>query len=288
MQEFASAHRLRRRDRQRARAGQGGRRVEDDHAQHCRVHDAARFASMRAAPVPCTSSSSTTSSGRGCTTHWRWIANLASQGVFVDVVSAYGTQDMPSMASYYPRGNSATNTQRAKLWELASYYLVAARERRQERRRSAGELLVGAVFHDLDEGAGGQHRPADRLACRSCPGDRSARTAICDLCTRFRARPHHAADAAGLGLAELHGCQRRSRSPCRLASAGSRSTPTARCRARSAPSACATARPRSCCGVARCSRRMLAWRWSRCHVAPPPQRVAGLRLGARHRWHPIR
>jgi hypothetical protein len=27
------------------------------------------------------------------------------------------------MASYYPPGNSPSNTQRAKLWELASYYL---------------------------------------------------------------------------------------------------------------------------------------------------------------------
>jgi hypothetical protein len=55
--------------------------------------------------------------------HWRWVANLASQGVFVDVVSAYSTNDMPGMASYYPRGNSPSTTQRAKLWELASYYL---------------------------------------------------------------------------------------------------------------------------------------------------------------------
>jgi hypothetical protein len=55
--------------------------------------------------------------------HWRWIAHLASQGVFVDVVSAYSTSDMPGMASYYPPGNSPSNTQRAKLWELASYYL---------------------------------------------------------------------------------------------------------------------------------------------------------------------
>jgi hypothetical protein len=54
--------------------------------------------------------------------HWRWVANLASQGVFVDVVSAYSTRDMAGMTSY-PPGNSATNTQRAKLWELSSYYL---------------------------------------------------------------------------------------------------------------------------------------------------------------------
>ena len=55
--------------------------------------------------------------------HWRWVSNLASAGVFVDVVSAYSTNDMPGMATYYPRGNSPSNTQRAKLWELVSYYL---------------------------------------------------------------------------------------------------------------------------------------------------------------------
>jgi hypothetical protein len=54
---------------------------------------------------------------------WAWIGKLASLGVFVDVVSTYGTQDMARMTSY-PRGNSATNVQRAKLWELASYYLA--------------------------------------------------------------------------------------------------------------------------------------------------------------------
>jgi len=46
-------------------------------------------------------------------------------GVLVDFVSAYGTQDMAGM-TYYPRGNSATNTQRAKLWEIASYYMAVS------------------------------------------------------------------------------------------------------------------------------------------------------------------
>jgi hypothetical protein len=55
---------------------------------------------------------------------WAWIGKLASLGVFVDVVSTYGTQDMAHMTASYPRGNSATNVQRAKLWELASYYLA--------------------------------------------------------------------------------------------------------------------------------------------------------------------
>jgi hypothetical protein len=60
----------------------------------------------------------------GMIPRWQWIERLASLGVFVDVVSTYSTQDMPSMATSYPRGNSATNVQRAKLWELASYYLA--------------------------------------------------------------------------------------------------------------------------------------------------------------------
>lgn len=60
----------------------------------------------------------------GMIPRWQWIGKLASLGVFVDVVSTYSTQDMAGMATSYPRGNSATNVQRAKLWELASYYLA--------------------------------------------------------------------------------------------------------------------------------------------------------------------
>lgn len=59
----------------------------------------------------------------GMAPRWRWIEMLAGLGVFVDVVSAYGTQDMPGM-TYYPRGNSPSNVQRAKLWELSSFYLA--------------------------------------------------------------------------------------------------------------------------------------------------------------------
>jgi hypothetical protein len=59
----------------------------------------------------------------GMALRWQWIGKLAALGVFVDVVSAYSTQDMATMTSY-PRGNSATNVQRAKLWELASYYMA--------------------------------------------------------------------------------------------------------------------------------------------------------------------
>ncbi|MEP7064402.1 MAG: hypothetical protein ABI889_00085 [Gemmatimonadota bacterium] len=59
----------------------------------------------------------------GMAPRWTWIEHLATSGVFVDVVSAYNSSSMASMATYYPRGNSPTNVQRAKLWELASYYI---------------------------------------------------------------------------------------------------------------------------------------------------------------------
>jgi hypothetical protein len=60
----------------------------------------------------------------GMIPRWVWIEKLAKLGVFVDVVSTYGSQDLAHMTTSYPRGNSATNVQRAKLWELASYYLA--------------------------------------------------------------------------------------------------------------------------------------------------------------------
>jgi hypothetical protein len=59
----------------------------------------------------------------GLFARWRWIEHLASAGVFVDFVSAYSTQDIAGMTSY-PRGNSPTNVQRAKLFELCSYYMA--------------------------------------------------------------------------------------------------------------------------------------------------------------------
>jgi hypothetical protein len=66
----------------------------------------------------------------GMVQRWQWIERLASVGVFVDVVSTYSTQDMSYMATSYPRGNSATNVQRAKLWELASYYMAVPKSPR--------------------------------------------------------------------------------------------------------------------------------------------------------------
>lgn len=60
----------------------------------------------------------------GMIDRWKWIEGLTASGAFVDFVSTYGTQDVLHLGSSYPRGNSATSVQRAKLWELASYYLV--------------------------------------------------------------------------------------------------------------------------------------------------------------------
>ena len=54
---------------------------------------------------------------------WRWVERLTAGGVSVAFVSAYSSQDIAGMTSY-PAGNSATNVQRGKLWELASYYLA--------------------------------------------------------------------------------------------------------------------------------------------------------------------
>ena len=55
---------------------------------------------------------------------WVWVGRLTTAGVFVDFVSTYSTQDMAGMTTSYPKGNSPTNVQRAKLWELSSYYLA--------------------------------------------------------------------------------------------------------------------------------------------------------------------
>src|SRR5665647_783415 len=55
---------------------------------------------------------------------WQWVGNLAAAGVFVDLVSTYSSPTIAGMSASYPRGNSATSVQRAKLWELASYYMA--------------------------------------------------------------------------------------------------------------------------------------------------------------------
>jgi hypothetical protein len=60
----------------------------------------------------------------GMIERWKWIESLNASGIFVDFVSAHSSPAVTAMGSSYPRGNSATSAQRAKLWELASYYLA--------------------------------------------------------------------------------------------------------------------------------------------------------------------
>lgn len=62
----------------------------------------------------------------GMIDRWKWIESLNASGVFVDLVSTYGTQDVLAMGTSYPPGNSATSVQRAKLWELSSYYMAVS------------------------------------------------------------------------------------------------------------------------------------------------------------------
>ena len=62
----------------------------------------------------------------GMIDRWKWIQTLTAAGAFVDFVSTYSTQDVLNLGSSYPRGNSATSVQRAKLWELASYYMAVS------------------------------------------------------------------------------------------------------------------------------------------------------------------
>ena len=60
----------------------------------------------------------------GMIPRWQWVGRLMSAGIFVDFVSTYSSQDVANMTASYPPGNSTTSVQRAKLWELASYYLA--------------------------------------------------------------------------------------------------------------------------------------------------------------------
>lgn len=55
---------------------------------------------------------------------WQWCETLMSHGVFVDFVSSLSSSDDASYRAIIPPGNSSTTTQRLKLWELASYYLI--------------------------------------------------------------------------------------------------------------------------------------------------------------------
>jgi hypothetical protein len=60
----------------------------------------------------------------GMLDRWKWIESLNASGVFVDFVTAHSSPAVASMSTTYPKGNSATSVQRAKLWELASYDLA--------------------------------------------------------------------------------------------------------------------------------------------------------------------
>lgn len=55
---------------------------------------------------------------------WQWMEDLMANGVTVDLVNAYATNDATRIASTFPPGNYATSAQRMKMWELASYYMV--------------------------------------------------------------------------------------------------------------------------------------------------------------------
>jgi len=55
---------------------------------------------------------------------WQWCETLMSNGVFVDLVSSLSSSEEATYSGTIPPGNSQTTTQRMKLWELASYYMV--------------------------------------------------------------------------------------------------------------------------------------------------------------------
>ncbi|HXT49226.1 MAG TPA: hypothetical protein VN717_11350 [Gemmatimonadaceae bacterium] len=62
----------------------------------------------------------------GMIDRWKWVESLNASGVLIDFVSASSTDDVLALGSSYPHGNSATSVQRAKLWELASYYMAVS------------------------------------------------------------------------------------------------------------------------------------------------------------------
>jgi len=55
---------------------------------------------------------------------WRWVEELLSLGVAVDLASPYPASWADQHSSEYPKGNYATSGQRLRMWELASYYMV--------------------------------------------------------------------------------------------------------------------------------------------------------------------
>jgi hypothetical protein len=55
---------------------------------------------------------------------WRWVEELRSLGVDVDLVGPYPATWADQHSYQYPKGNYATSGDRLQMWELASYYMV--------------------------------------------------------------------------------------------------------------------------------------------------------------------
>lgn len=68
---------------------------------------------------------------------WRWVEELLSLGVEVDLVSPYPASWADEHSQEYPKGNYRTPGRRLQMWELASYYMVV------------GQNPDGLYFHPL-------------------------------------------------------------------------------------------------------------------------------------------
>jgi hypothetical protein len=68
---------------------------------------------------------------------WKWVDDLRSLGVRVDLVSPYAAKWADDHPSQYPKGNYPTSGQRLNMWLLASYYMVV------------GQTPDGLYFHPL-------------------------------------------------------------------------------------------------------------------------------------------
>jgi hypothetical protein len=66
---------------------------------------------------------------------WRWIEELRSLGVHVNMASPYAAQWADEHSTQYPKGNYETSGKRLRMWELASYYMVV------------GQSPDGLTFH---------------------------------------------------------------------------------------------------------------------------------------------
>ncbi|HET7553397.1 MAG TPA: Ig-like domain-containing protein [Gemmatimonadaceae bacterium] len=73
----------------------------------------------------------------GMPTRWKWVEDLLSLGVRVDMVSPYAAKWADDHPSQYPKGNYPTSGQRLNMWLLASYYMVV------------GQSPEGLYYHPL-------------------------------------------------------------------------------------------------------------------------------------------